>query len=72
MHWISVIGTIVIGAVLLISLLAMFDILFRTPDSSRARNRDRHIKSRTQINCPAGTDRLTVRRREWRPFSKKD
>lgn len=37
MHWMTLIGTIAIGAVLIIALVAVFDILFVKPSSSRAK-----------------------------------
>ena len=37
MHWVTIIVSIVVGAVLVLALIAVFDILFRAPHGKRSR-----------------------------------
>ncbi len=64
MDWITTIGTIAIGAVLIISLLAMFDILFLKPTSRTKRSRSTDGLKGTGGSLPKDELPVSGRRRQ--------
>lgn len=70
MDWITVIGTIALGAVLIISLLAMFDVLFLTPTSRARKPRPANRLKGADASLPK--DELSVSARRRQPLADKN